>query len=391
MRIGFDVSQTGRLKAGCGYFADSLIRHLVSLDTQNTYVLYPTFGDVYWDPDWPTATYQIDQPNCQRGLGHDTHEATRLFWSSPATDFEMQLGNPDVIHANNFFCPLRLQTARLVYTLYDLGFVEYPEWTTEANRLGCFAGVFNASLYADLIVAISNYSRQHFLDLFPYYPAERVVVVYPASRFSALSDVTQPALLPSLQPHQFWLSVGTLEPRKNHLRLLQAYARLKTRLNQCMPLVLAGGRGWLMDDLERMLEELDLQRDVILLGYVDDPTLQWLYQHCFAFVYPSLFEGFGLPVLEAMSLGAPVITSRVTSIPEIVVDAGILVDPRCEEALCGAMLQLATDPQCRAYLREKARRQAAQFSWQVAAQAVLTCYQEAFTNPRQIGHTRRGV
>ena len=158
-----------------------------------------------------------------------------------------------------------------------------------------------------------------------------------------------------------------------------------------MPLVLAGGRGWLMDDFELLLQELDLQRDVILLGYVDDPTLQWLYQHCFAFVYPSLFEGFGLPVLEAMSLGAPVITSGVTSLPEIVGDAGILVDPRCEEAVYGAMLQLATDAQCRTYLRDKARRQAAQFSWPAAAQAVLTCYQEVLTNPRQTDHTRRSL
>ena len=167
MRIGFDVSQTGRLKAGCGYFADSLIRHLVSSDTQNTYVFYPTFGDVYWDPDWPTATYQIDQPNCQRGLGHDTHEATRLFWRNPAPDFETQLGNPDVIHANNFFCPLRLQTARLVYTLHDLGFVEYPEWTTEANRLGCFTGVFHASLYADVIIAVSQLQSSAFPGTLP--------------------------------------------------------------------------------------------------------------------------------------------------------------------------------------------------------------------------------
>lgn len=314
-----------------------------------------------------------------------------MFWSTPAADLETQLRKPDVIHINNFFCPIRLLRARLVYTLYDLGFVDHPEWTTEENRLGCFTGVFNASLYADLIVAISQYSRQHFLEIFPHYPAERVVVVYPASRFSALSDLPRPEPLPPLQPQQFWLSVGTLEPRKNHRRLLQAYARLKTHLTQSMPFVLVGGRGWLMDDFEPMLEELGLQQDVIRLGYVDDTTLQWLYQHCFAFVYPSLFEGFGLPVLEAMSLGAPVIASMVTSIPEIIGDAGILVNPRCEEAICAAMLQLVTDSQCRVHLRARARRQAAKFSWQAAAQAVLTCYQEVLTHPRQTGHARRSV
>ncbi len=152
-----------------------------------------------------------------------------------------------------------------------------------------------------------------------------------------------------------------------------------------MPLVLAGGRGWLMDDFEPKLAELDLQQDVIQLGYVEDTTLQWLYQHCFAFIYPSLFEGFGLPVLEAMGLGAPVIASMVTAIPEIVGDAGLLIDPYREEALYGAMLQLATDSQCRAHLRARARQQAAKFSWQTAAQAVLTCYHEVLTSPRQKG------
>ena len=391
MRIGFDISQTGRLKAGCGYLADSLIRHLTALDTQNTYVLYPTFGDFYWDPDWPTAVYQPTQPHCQRGLGHATSEAARLFWSNPPANFETQLGSPDIIHANNFFCPRGLQMARLVYTLHDLGFIEYPEWTTEANRVGCFTGVFNASLYADLIIAISNYSRQHFLEVFPHYPAERVVVVYPASRFSAPSDLTRPPYLPPLQPHSFWLHVGTLEPRKNHQRLLQAYARLKAHLGQSMPLVLVGGQGWLMDDLAQTLEDLGVQQDVIHLGYIDDTALQWLYQYCFAFVFPSLFEGFGLPVLEAMSLGAPVIASAVTSVPEITGAAGVLVDPQQEEAIYGAMLQLATDPQFCASLRHQARQQAAKFSWSATAQTVLNCYQEVLTHPRKTDYPARSM
>jgi glycosyltransferase involved in cell wall biosynthesis len=146
-----------------------------------------------------------------------------------------------------------------------------------------------------------------------------------------------------------------------------------------------------MDDFAQMLEEFSLQQDIIQLGYVDDTTLQWLYQHCFAFIYPSLFEGFGLPVLEAMSLGVPVIASRVTSIPEIVGEAGILVDPQREDMIYGAMLQLATDSQCRTHLREIARRQAAKFSWQAAAQAISTYYQEVLTNPRQTGSTRRSL
>ena len=256
-----------------------------------------------------------------------TFEAAKLFWNHPPEDFETILGNPDIIHANNFYCPRGLRNARLVYTLYDLSFLAHPEWTTEQNRTTCFQGVFNASLYADLIISISHFSRNHFLEVFPHYPADRIVVVYPASRFAPSAAVTMPKDLSFLQT-PFWLSVGTLEPRKNHEKLIRAYSLLKAKHGQTFPLVLAGARGWLMQDFEKELDSLNLQNDIIILGYIDDPTLQWLYQNCFAFVYPSLFEGFGLPVLEAMSLGAAVLTSNFSSLPEIVGEAAILIDPR---------------------------------------------------------------
>ncbi len=391
MKIGFDVSQTGRLKAGCGYFADSLIRHLAEVDSKNTYILYPTFGEAYWDPDWSATTCLIDRPDFRRGLGQETFEATQLFWNNPPANFEDQLGAPDIVHANNFFCPTTLRNARLVYTLYDLSFVEYPEWTTEANRIVCFSGVFTASLYADCIVAISDYTRRHFLEIFPHYPADRVVVVHLASRFSGRSNRARPASLPTLRPEHFWLMVGTLEPRKNHRRLLQAYAHLRAQGLQTFPLVLAGGKGWLMNDLEKTLDELGLRQDVALLGYVEDEVLQWLYENCFAFIYPALFEGFGLPVLEAMSLGAPVIASRVTSIPEIVEDAGILVDPLSEEEISRTMLQLFRERQLREALKEKAVRQAMKFSWQVAARAVMECYKEVLTRPKRYNEMSSGL
>ena len=376
MRIGFDVSQTGRLKAGCGYFADSLIRSLAQVDTANEYILYPTFGTTFWDSEW-SATAQINQPNFRRGLAQRTFEEMQRFWMNPPDDFELQLDRPDIVHANNYFCPLGLRAARIVYTLYDLGFIQVPEYTTEANRIACFEGVYRASLYADRIIAISDYSRRHFLDTFPHYPAERISVVYPASRLQHHNGVTRPKQLTQLQPEQFWLTVGTLEPRKNHQRLLQAYARLKARLGQTYPLVLAGGKGWLMEGFNQTVAELGLERDVIFLGYIDDLTLQWLYQHCFAFVYPSLFEGFGLPVLEAMCLGSAVITSHVTSLPEIVGQAGILIDPQQEEQIYAAMLNLVEEGSIRENLRLQALERARFFSWENAASQVKAVYLDA--------------
>ena len=382
MRIGFDTSQTGMTKAGCGWLADSLVRHLAEIDTQNEYVLYPTFGDVYWDMDGPTATVHIDRPNFHRGLSHPTLAEAQQFWRNPGDDFEARLGEPDIVHANSFFCPHGLRRARLVYTLHDLMFLEHPESTTEANRIACFMGVFGASLRADFIVAMSHYSRNHFLSTFPHYPADRVNVVHPGSRFHLQPECAHPKRLAHLQPGRFWLNVGTIEPRKNQRRLLQAYARLKAQSGRSFPLVLAGGKGWLMEGFDKFIEELGLQDDVILPGYVEETELQWLYQNCFAFLYPSLFEGFGLPVLEAMTLGAPVIASNTTSVPEIVGHAGLLVDPFAEDSIVNAMHQLATGQINRAVLRERGMAQSREFSWHSTAERVREVYRQIVEIPR---------
>jgi glycosyltransferase involved in cell wall biosynthesis len=378
MKIGFDVSQTGAYKAGCGYFADSLIRAVAEVDSENHYLLYPTFGDHVWDPQ-ASEIKSVQQHNFCLGLSHTAHREAQQFWREPPSDYEAQLGQPDIIHANNFFCPRRQsQKIKHIYTLYDLSFMQHPEWTTEANRLGCFNGVFNASLSADFMIAISEYTRRHFLEMFPHYPADRIAVAYPASRFSNIQPSMPSARLEIFPQDQFWLMVGTIEPRKNHIRLLQAYAQLKKVQGQhVMPLVLAGGQGWMMQDFEQEIDRLGLREDVHLLGYVDDIELLWLYQNCFCLVYPTLFEGFGLPVLEAMSQGAAVITSSTSSLPEIVGSAGILIDPYDPQMLFQAMHQVAAQPTSQhAELKKQAVERAKLFSWEATARQVVEIYKQ---------------
>jgi glycosyltransferase involved in cell wall biosynthesis len=381
MRIGFDVSTIGGMKTGCGYFTDSLLRRLAALDSQNEYLLYPTFGDHYWQPDWRKTFPRLRRPNLKLGQAQHTYTAMQSFWRDPPPDFEAQLGNPHLIHANNFFCPTAARAARLVYVLYDLSFIEHPDYTLEETRVAAFTGVFNASLYADRLIAISHYSRDHFLQTFPRCSPEKIDVVYPASRFltsdRSVDDKTRQMwnAARALRANEFWLCVGTLEPRKNHDRLLQAYAALKASCPQIFPLVLVGARGWLMDDFEQKIISSGLQNNVIMLGYADDFTLRWLYQNCFAFLYPSLFEGFGLPVLEAMSLGAAVITSNVTSLPEIVGAAGILLDPLRVDEIAQAMQSLLHNSTLRAQLKTKALERSQKFSWDTAARQVLKIYE----------------
>jgi glycosyltransferase involved in cell wall biosynthesis len=379
MKIGFDVSQTGKTKAGCGYVSYSLAQALSGIDPINQYLLYPTFGDTFYDPDWAKDTLVINAPNFERGLTHNRRENAFAFWRNPPADFEEKLGSPDIIHAHNFFCPVGLKRSRLVYTLYDLAFIDHPEWTTELNRIICFSGVFRAALYADFIVSISEYTRQHFLKIFPHFPDDRIQTFPLGSRFTDASPVPCPQSLQWLPIKKFWLNVSTLEPRKNQAGLLEAYARYRQQVVDPYPLVIAGGKGWLMDDFQQRVERLGLSASVHLLGYVSESALLWLYQNCFAFVFPTLFEGFGLTPLEAMSQGAAVITSNTTSIPEVVGDAGLMVEPTDITAIMHTMIDMQTGLYDLDVLREKSRERTKLFSWKSSAETILRIYEQVMT------------
>jgi len=383
MKIGFGISQTGKNKAGCGYFADSLIKTLADMDQENEYILYPHFGSSFWDPEAKKTTRKIELLNISRKLIGSDYEESMAFWNNIPSNAEDQLGNPDVIHANNFFCPKGLKHARVVYTLHDLNFLEYPELTTEQNWSVCFEGVFAAAIYADFVISVSNHSREKLMEIFPHYPTERIRVVYEGSRFYKSQQYSERDKKPkNLKPEQFWLTVGTLEPRKNLRRLLSAFSIVMKNTEVPYPLVLAGGEGWLEDDLKEFIQKLNLIDNVKLLGYVSDEELSWLYSNCFGFIYPSLYEGFGLPVLEAMGMGAAVITSNTTSLPEVGGSAVHYVNPFKELEIVEALEKVARDNEYRSQLKRKAINQAKKYSWEKTALKVIDAYQQVITMPK---------
>lgn len=381
MRIGFDISQTGAGKAGCGYFAHAMIDAMLKLASEHFWSLYPSFGDFWFDPDMPKKNPYHGR-NVKYGQWHGNRDESRRYWT--AGNVEEALGRPDIIHANNFWCPVQLKSSRLVYTFYDMGFVVDPAWTTETNRVSCFEGVFRSSIAADWVVAISDASREHYLRTFPHFSGDRIRTIYPCSRFNdAAAAGKQPKALEGFAVEAFWLNVGTIEPRKNQHRLTQAYAKYLEHGGAPFPLVLAGGKGWLMDDFQKHLAELGITEHVIMTGYVSDDELVWLYRNCFANIYPSMFEGFGLPVLEGMQFGAPTITSNTTSIPEVAGQAALLIDPEDVEAMAQAMLQLSTDKERRSALKQASVEQAKRFEWKKSAQSLLHLYEEAVAAPKR--------
>ena len=380
MHIGFDVSQTGANKAGCGFYAHAMVTSMLDQAPDHSYSLYPSFGDYYFDSMMPLWRPYAGK-NVRYGPRHLTRASAKAFWNG--NDVEHLLGHPDIIHSSNFWCPTQIGSSRLVYTFHDMGFAVDPSWTTETNRVGCFEGVFRSALVADWVVAVSEASKAHYLSVFPHFEPERVRVIYPCSRFkNSQASGRRPRALEGIEG-RFWLSVGTIEPRKNQRRLVEAYAEYLARGGAPMPLVLAGGRGWLMEDFRRQLKTLGIDNQTIMTGYVTDDELIWLYRHCFANLYPSLFEGFGLPVLEGMQFGAATVVSNSTSLPEVAGDAAILLDPLNNDSWTTAMLHLAHDQTARDRLAMASLSQASRFSWQQNANKLLDLYQEAINLPKR--------
>lgn len=374
MRIGFDVSQTSEDMAGCGFFSKQIISHLLEIDKINKYILYPVFYN-YRHPNYKNA-YSVAQDNAISLFTNHSWKQVNEMWSG--RDKDQLLSSPDIVHSNNFSFPFGLEKAKTIMTIYDLGYLDCPEYTTEENRLVCFNGALNASLYADHVVTISNFSKNSFLKFFPYYPEDKVSVVHLGNR-PTLQQVKDPHRIKNVMDkfglsESFWLGVGTIEPRKNYRLLLEAYSQLVQKNTNAKPLYIAGGKGWMESDIQLLVNSLKIEDKVKFLGYVTDEELSVLYSKCFAFIYPSLYEGFGLPVLEAMNCGSPVITSKGSSLPEVVEEAALMINPKESFSLLQAMERINNNPDLRHDLSRASMIQAKKFSWNYAANKMLSIY-----------------
>jgi alpha-1,3-rhamnosyl/mannosyltransferase len=235
---------------------------------------------------------------------------------------------------------------------------------------------------ADCVISDSEYGRQEILAEFNL-PPEKVVSVLLAagSGFSPVAADRLPAVLKpfGFLPQQYILSVGTLEPRKNLTTAIRAYARLPEVIRAETPLVIAGMKGWRTEGLDKEVAALIDKGQIRRLGYVPDEALPALYSGARVFVYPSLYEGFGLPPLEAMACGAPVIVSNRSSLPEVVGDTGLQVDALDVDGLAQAMSQIIEDDALRASLRQLGMERAKSFSWRRCAEETLAVYRKVVT------------
>jgi glycosyltransferase involved in cell wall biosynthesis len=302
--------------------------------------------------------------------------AVRILWEQTALPWLAARLRLDVLHGLGYALPVASRVPAIV-TVYDLSFLTHPKAHTRISRSYLRLMAPWAARRARLVLTISEHSRREIVRWLGI-PAERVRVVYPGVEpvFRPLDPATVAAFRAAQHLDGPWaLFVGTLEPRKNVERLLEALATVR-RSGQPLRLLIAGAPGWGRERLRERCGALGLGDAVRFTGYLPGPDLPLWYNAVDIFVYPSLYEGFGLPPLEAMACGTPVISSNAASLPEVVGDAGLLVEPTDVDALADALRTLVGEPCLRAELRRRGLARAAGFAWGRAAEQTLALYRE---------------
>lgn len=357
-------------RAGVSNYTEALLHHLGHIDRVNRYTIYTTRGIDSTALDLP--------PNFHVQPSHlpTINPRIRIPWEQLIAPPLLRLNGAQVFHGvlnvAPLFCPVPS-----VITIHDLSIFSFPQTFRRHNRMYLTWSTRASARRAARILTVSEYTKQEVVRLLCI-PPERVIVTHNAcdERFvpphpDDLAAFRQREAL----PEQFILYVGTLEPRKNIPMLLEAYAQIADRTEA--PLIIGGGKGWLYDPIFAKAQSLGLADRIRFVGFIPGEDLPLWYAAATVFVFPSLFEGFGMPLLEAMACGTPVVTTSSSSLPEVAGDAGLIVSPTDAEALGHALLQVLNTPTLRADLRERGLRQVQRFSWHETAERTLQAYHDA--------------
>ena len=378
MRIALDLSLVPGQRVGVGQYAYQLASALARVDRANSYVLYPVFYFIvnpeYYRTELPVAA------NMRIAHRRLPPRLVQFLWRRDRSELfkEYLLGRADIVHSTTFCAPrFRAPRRRLVVTIHDCTFVTHPEFHLPANIEHCLRGTRLAIERADALIAVSESTRRDLIERMGA-PADRIVVTREAAD-PGLARVTDAARLAAVRrryelPERFILFLGAMEPRKNVLRLIEAFATLRPALRRETVLVVAGAHGWLNDSVRERVGKLGLAESVQFPGYIAGDDIAALYSLATVFAYPSLWEGFGLPVLEAMACGTPVLTYDVSALPEVAGDAALLVPPTEVEAIADGLTRLLSDDALRADLVARGLRRAAAFSWERCARETLAVY-----------------
>jgi glycosyltransferase involved in cell wall biosynthesis len=369
LRIAIDAHSVGAKLGGNESYAVNLIEALAQIDSVNEYTIYITTEEARqrFHQRWPNFKVRATLPH------------TPLIRIPLTLSAELRKNPVDVLHVQFTappFCP-----CPVVVSIHDLSFEHLPQTFNRRSRTQLRLTVRHSAKRAARILSLSEYTRRDIIETYGI-RAERIHAIPLAapSHFAPIDDNRE---LQRVRHNygidsDYILSVGSIQPRKNLARLVKAYASLRgdNSIAKLPKLVLVGKCAWLYDETLRVLDETGAKEAVVLTGYVPDADLPALYSGALCFVYPSYFEGFGLPPLEAMKCGAPAIVGNRTSLPEVVGDAALTVDPFDVEAIASGIRQLINDPGLRKQLSSKGLARANEFDWRETARRTLAVYEQ---------------
>ncbi|RLC86644.1 MAG: glycosyltransferase family 1 protein [Chloroflexi bacterium] len=376
MRIGIDYTAAARQRAGIGRYTRELVGALLALVGQDgilphQYIIFAATGGLSIE-NW---RLEIGRDHAQFRTLPISDEWLARLWHRARLPIPVEAitGPLDVFYSPDFVLPPTRRTTRTLLTVHDLSFLRYPEAFVPKLRRYLMRVVPRSVARANLVLADSAHTRSDIVSLLGV-PPDKVQVLYSGvhPRFRPQPEPGEAERIRArygLDERPYVLSVGTVQPRKNYVRLIRAFARLEPNAQ----LVIAGGQGWLYEDIFAEAEKHG--NCVRVLGFVGEADLPALYRNAALFAFPSLYEGFGLPVLEAMACGVPVVCSHTSSLPEVAGDAALLVDPLDTDGLAKAMARVLEDAELRREMIARGLEQAARFTWERAARQLLGTFE----------------
>lgn len=381
MKIGVDLRcLMGGRSSGVEEFALQLVNNLLKSDKKNEYILFfNSFGPIAFalsrlESGPNVKIIRTKWPNKLLNL---------LLWYFGWPNVDRLMGNPDLVYFPNLNFGRVSDKCFTVQTVHDMSFEHYPETFSLKGQLWhFFVGPRRICRQADLIVAVSQSTRDDLTERYRL-DGQKISVIYsaigPGYGIIDRNDLRMVEVSKKYGlPYKFIFFLGTIEHRKNLASLIRAYAQLKKSNNpelQKCKLVLAGNFGYGADAVRREISESGLADDILMIGPVAEEDKPHLYNLAVLFVYPSLYEGFGFPVLESMACGTPVITSNLSSLPEVAGDAAMLIDPEKPDELFQAMRMILIDKDLRARLSQSGLRNVQRFSWKKTAQSYLKVFE----------------
>ncbi len=370
--IGIDYTPAYEQGGGIGRYVRELVAALAELDSTTDYSLFVA-----------GASAALASPITNNFSWKPTKVSPKWFariWHRARIPLPVQLfvGAVDLFHATDFVLPPTLPVIPTVLTVHDLSFVHVPDSASPSLKKYLDIVVPRSVHAATHILADSEATRSDIISLYSVMPSKVTVLLSgvhaqftPVNRFDWLMTTR---IKYSLSDFPYIIAVGTVQPRKNYARLIQALTILHAR-GVKIHLVISGGKGWLDNPIYETITQTHMEEFVHFIGFADDADLPALYSAATCLAFPSLYEGFGLPILEAMACGIPVLSSNISSLPEVAGDAAILVDPYDVNAIADGLQQLIEDHQLRDILIKKGLSRVKEFTWQKSARQLLNLYQ----------------